>query len=77
MNHERWPSKVRMSGSTQIGKLHCNFRIQPFLGLAAPELVIVMKDSPQPHWPFEFGLIKINSDLTGEIKIMVKAGGNR
>jgi len=25
-----------------------------------------MKDSPQPHWPLEFGLMKTNSDLPGK-----------
>lgn len=31
--------------------------------LAPPALVLVMKDSPQPHWPLELGLINMNSDL--------------
>lgn len=31
--------------------------------LAASELLVVMKDSPQPHCPLEFGLMKMNSDL--------------
>jgi hypothetical protein len=28
-------------------------------------LPVVINDSPQPHCPFEFGFININSDLHG------------
>lgn len=34
-------------------------------GFAASALLVVMKDSPQPHCPFKLGLININSDLLG------------
>lgn len=31
--------------------------------LAASDLLTVIKDSPQPHCPAEFGLMNMNSDL--------------
>jgi len=36
------------------------------LGFATFTLLVVIKDSPQPHCPLEFELMNINSDLLGD-----------
>lgn len=40
--------------------------------LAVSVLLLVIKDSPQPHCPLEFGLMNMNSDLLRESKSDVK-----
>lgn len=55
-----WASEQGSGSSRQVQVGH-NSSLPRYL--AAPELLVVMKDSPQPHSPLEFGLINMNSDL--------------
>lgn len=54
----------------QVGQ---NSQLPPCL--AAAVLADVMKDSPQPHCPLEFGLINMNSEL--QKKRAIYDNGNR
>ena len=49
---------------TCIQGIHSDFYVPELTPLlVASSLLMVMNDSPQPHYPLEFGLINMNSDL--------------